>query len=97
MSQPINFLANNPARLPVFEVNDVHSSTNELEAPETINLATSVLRPSQRIKSMTNPNNDGPKIMAYTSIINKKGIFNCPKIKIPILALFSVFCAIGAL
>ena len=94
---PIDFLANNPARFPVCEGDDVHSSTNDLEAPEMINLSTYGLRKSQRIKSMTNPNNDGPTIMAYTSSINKKGIFNFPKRKIPILAFFSVFCAIGAL
>ena len=35
--------------------------------------------------------------MAYTSSINKKGIFNRSKRKIPILAFFSVFFAIGAL
>ena len=46
---------------------------------------------------MRNPNNNGPTIMAYTSSINKNGIFNRPKRKIPILAFFSVFCAIGAL
>ena len=62
-----------------------------------INLATSGLRRSQRIKSLTNPNNEGPTIMAYTSCINKKVIFNRPKRKIPILAFFSVFFAIGAL
>ena len=97
MLPPIYFLANNPERLPVCEGDDVHSSTNELEAPEMINLATSGLRQSQRIKSMTNPNNDGPTRMAYTSSINKKGILNRPKRKILILAFFSVFCAIGAL
>ena len=67
MSPPIDFLANNPAGLPVCEGDDVHSSTNELESPEMINLETSSLRRSQRIKSMTNPNNNGPTIMAYTS------------------------------
>ena len=97
MSPPIDFLANNPARLPVCEGDDVHSSNNDLEAPEMINLATSGLRRSQLIKSMTNTSNDIPTIMAYTSSINKKGIFNRPKIKIPILELFLVFCAIGAL
>ena len=97
MSPPIDFIANNPARLPVYEGDDVHSSTIELEAPKMINLATSGLRQSQRVKSMTNPNNDGPTIMAYTSSINKKGIFNRLKRKIPILAFFSVFCAIDAL
>ena len=44
MSPPIDFLANNTARLPVCEVDDVHSSKNDLEAPEMINLATSGLR-----------------------------------------------------
>ena len=97
VSLSINILANNPARLPVCKGDDVHSSHNDLEATEMINLATSGLRRSQRIKSMTNPNNDGPTIMAYTSSINKKWIFNRPKRKIPILAFFSVFCAIGAL
>ena len=85
VSQPINFLANNPARLPVCEGDDVHSSNNDLEAPGMINLATSGLRRYQRIKSMTNPNNDGPTIMAYISRKNKKVIFNRPKINIPIL------------
>ena len=97
VSPPIDFLANNPARFPVCEGDDVHSSNNYLEAPKMINLATSSLRQSQRIKSMTNPNNNGPKIMAYTSSINKEGIFNRPKRKIPILVFFSVFCSIGAL
>ena len=97
VSPLIYFLANNPARLPVCEGNDVHSSNNYLEAPEMINLETSGLKRSQRIKSMTNPNNYGPTIMAYTSNINKEGIFNRPKIKIPILEFFSVFCAVGAL
>ena len=97
MSPPIDFLANNPARLPACEGDDVHSSTNYLKAPKMINLETSVLRQSQRIKSKTNPSNYGPAMMAYTSIINKKGIFNRPKRKIPILVFFSVFCAIGAL
>ena len=46
---------------------------------------------------MTNPNNDGPTIMAYTSSIKKEVIFNLPKRKIPILAFFSVLCAIGVL
>ena len=97
MSPPINFLADNPVRLPVCKEDDVHSSTNELEAPEMINLTTSGLRQSQRIKSMTNPNNDSPTIMAYNLSINKKGIFNRPKRNIPTLEFFSVFCAIGAL
>ena len=35
--------------------------------------------------------------MAYTSSIKKEGIFNRPKRKIPILAFFSVLCAVGAL
>ena len=97
MFPPIDSLANNSARLPVCEEYDVHSSTYDLEAHEMINLATSGLRRSQQIKSTMNPNNDGPTIMAYTSSINNKGIFNRPKRKIPILAFFSVFCAIGAL
>ena len=97
ISPPIDFLTNNPARFPVCEGYYVHSSTNELEAPEIINLATSGLRGSKQIKSITKQNNDGPTIMAYTSSINKKGIFNRPKRNIPILAFFSVFCAIGAL
>ena len=97
MSPPIDFLANNPERLPVCKGDDVHSSTNELEAPEMINLATSGLRRSQQIKSMTNPNNDGPTIMAYTSSTKKEGIFNRHKRKIPILVFFSVLCAIGSL
>ena len=88
LSLPINFLANNPARLPVCEGNDVHSSNNDLEAPEMINLESSGLRRSQRIKSMKNPNNDSPTIMAYISSIKKEGISNCPKIKITILAFF---------
>ena len=96
MSPPIDSLANNPARLPVCEGDDVHSSNNDLVAPEMINLATYGLRRSQRINSMTNPNNDGPTIMAYASI-KKEGIVNRPKRKIPILAFFSVLCAVGAL
>ena len=97
MSPPIYLPANNPARLPVCKGNDVHSSTNDLKAPKMINVANSVLRRSQQIKSMKNPSNYGPTIMAYTSSINNKGIFNRPKRKIPILVFFSVFCSIGAL
>ena len=48
VSPPIDSLAKNPARLSVFEGDDVHSSNNELEAPEMINLATSGLRRSQQ-------------------------------------------------
>ena len=47
VSPPIELLANNPARLPVCKGDDVHSSNNNLEAPEMINLATSCLRRSQ--------------------------------------------------
>ena len=93
----INFLAENPARLPVCEGDDEQSSTNDLEAPTMINLATSGLRRSQRIKNMTSPNSDGPAIMAYTSHVKKESTFNRPKRKIPILSFFSVFCAVGML
>ena len=97
VSSPIDFLANNPSRLPVCKGDDVHSSNNDLEAPEMINLTTSGLRRSQQIKVMTNLNNDDPIIMDYTSSIKIEGIFNPPKRNIPILAFFSAFCAIGAL
>ena len=97
-SDPTNqLLANNPGRLPVCEGDDMHSSNNDLDAPEIINLETSGLRRSQWIKSMMNLNNDGPTIIAYTSSIKKEGIFNLPKRKIPILEFFSVFCAVGEL
>ena len=75
----------------------MHSSNNDLEAPEMINLESSGFILSQQINSMTNPNKNGPTIMAYTSSINNKGIFNRPKRKTSILAFFSVFFAIGAL
>ena len=97
MSPTIDFLANNPSRLPVCEGDDVHSTNNDLEGPAMINPATSGFRRSQRIKIMTNPNNYGPTIMAYTSSINKERIFNRHKRNTPILELFSVFYAIGSL
>ena len=43
VSPPIGFLANNPARLPVCEGDDVHTSNNDIEDPKMINLATSGL------------------------------------------------------
>ena len=76
------------------------SSNNDIEAPKMINLATSGLRQYKRIKNMMNPvspNDDGPAIIAYTSSVKNEIPFNHRKRKKPILAFFSILCAVGAL
>ena len=70
-----NILASSQARLPVCEVDNAPSSNNDLEALTMINLATFILRLSKQINNMMNPknpNNDGPEIMAYTSIVKNE-------------------------
>ena len=46
---------------------------------------------------MTSPNDDGPSIMAYTSSVKKDGFLARAKRNKPILAFFSIFCAVGTL
>ena len=67
-----NIIVISQERLPVCEGDNAPSSNNDLEAPKMINMATSGLRRSKRFQKMmnpTNPNNDGPEIMAYTSSV----------------------------
>ena len=95
-----NILAIIQPRLPVFEGDNAPSSNNYLEAPNMINLENSGLRRSKRIKNRmntTNPNNDGPAIMTYTSSVKNESPFNHLIRKKPILEFFSIFCAVGAL
>ena len=64
-----NIIARSQARLPVCEGDNAPSSNNDLEAPNMIDMETSDLRRSKRIKNMMNPtnqNNYGPTIIAYT-------------------------------
>ena len=65
-----------------------------------INLETYGLIQSKLINNMMNPtipHDDGPAIMAYTSSVKCEIPFNFPKRKKPILAFFSIFCAVGAI
>ena len=90
-----NILASSQSRLPVCEGDNAPSSNNDIEAPKMINLETYGLRRSKQINNMINPTNkntDGPEIMAYTK---NESPFNRPNRKKPILALFSIFCAVG--
>ena len=66
--------------------------------PNMINLETSGLRRSERIRKK-NPGstNSGPSVMAYTSSSRNERPFLKSKRKKPRLAFFSVFCSIGTL
>ena len=70
-----NIISRSQARLTVCKGDHAPSSNNNLESPKMINLETSGLKRSKRINNMmnpTNPNNDGPAIMAYTSIVKNE-------------------------
>ena len=100
MSPTSNIFASSQVRLPVCEGDNAPSSNNDLESPKMINLSTSGMRRSKRIKNMINPtstNYDGPAIMAYTSSVKNESTFNRPKRKKQILAFFSILCAVGAI
>ena len=95
-----NIIARSQARLPVCEGDNAPSSNNDIEAPKMIDMETSDLRRSKRIKNMmnpTNPNDDGPAIMAYTSSVKNESTSNGPNCQTPIFAFFSILCAVGAL
>ena len=94
-TQRTNNISSTTSRLPVCEGED-----EALEAPNMINLATSGLRRSKRIQNMVNPtspNDKGPVIMAYTSSSKDERPFQQSTRKKPIMAFFSVLCAIGTL
>ena len=95
-----DILASSQAKLTFCKEDNAPSSNNNLESFKMINMATSGLIQSKLIKIMMNPinkNNYGPAIMAYTSSVNNESSFNSPNRKKPILAFFSIFCAVGAL
>ena len=92
-------LAPQTPMLPVCEGDDVSANNDEFAAPTMINLATSGLRRSQRIKNLTSASdsNDGPAIMAYTSSAKNELPFQKAKRKKPLMAFFSVLCSVGTL
>ena len=76
------------------------ASIDHLEAPQLIDLATSGLRRSKRIQNMStsaSSSSDGPAIMAYASSATNENPFQSTRCKRPLLAFFSIFCAIGSL